>query len=576
MNRSRLSSPVPFQKTVPLDIVPNNIVSSLLVQKTYSAQYPGDFSGGIVDIRTRTKADEDYLNLKLSIGGNSESTGGDGIYYRGGHDDNWGTDDGTRAIPRNVAKLSSEEYNAADYPDSAALGASFYNKWDIYEKDVKPLYNGELEFGKNFEFGNEMVLGILGSVKYRNIWLNTIKDMRRYEFTGVDGGSNQTVDYERWITRQQINISGFLNIGLEIDENNSVAFTAVGLRQSEDEVQQDRGLSSEDNVANGVPVESYRLQWTENEVESFQLSGEHYFPSFNDSLFEWRIVDGGGSREAPDTRTYTYAEDNSGNMAMVTSSRQAAGDLREVYRAPDRNYSELEDDTSEYGFDVEIPISWLDSTIRVGWSDYERERESEDRLFRFDLSPLSPEWIAWQTPRQFFSIENWTDEYLTSRDFSSGAANASGIFPFASSSEEVTGYYGSIDSQNTADPAPAVGPAQGGHDPQGRRLGWQYRGGRRQRHQAGLRRHAAGSFRHLGIRREHAAAGRLVRDGEPSQPAGNHRLDDSQSRRPEPVPRQRVPGTCRPDQLRPALGVVFRCGGRNVRGTVLQGLRKPH
>ena len=46
LNRARISSPVPFQKTVPLDIVPNNIVESLLVQKTYSAQYPGDFSGG--------------------------------------------------------------------------------------------------------------------------------------------------------------------------------------------------------------------------------------------------------------------------------------------------------------------------------------------------------------------------------------------------------------------------------------------------------------------------------------------------------------------------------------------------
>ena len=44
MNRARISSPVPFQKTVPLDIVPNNIVSSLLVQKTYSAEYPGAVS----------------------------------------------------------------------------------------------------------------------------------------------------------------------------------------------------------------------------------------------------------------------------------------------------------------------------------------------------------------------------------------------------------------------------------------------------------------------------------------------------------------------------------------------------
>ncbi|MDP5070490.1 MAG: TonB-dependent receptor plug domain-containing protein, partial [Congregibacter sp.] len=53
LNGTRMSSPVPFQKTVPLDIIPNKIVESLLVQKTYSANYPGDFSGGVIDIRTK-------------------------------------------------------------------------------------------------------------------------------------------------------------------------------------------------------------------------------------------------------------------------------------------------------------------------------------------------------------------------------------------------------------------------------------------------------------------------------------------------------------------------------------------
>ena len=449
LNRSRISSPVPFQKTVPLDIVPNNIVRSLLVQKTYSAQYPGDFSGGVVDIRTKTTPDEDYFVIKASIGGNSETTGGDGIYYRGGKDDNWGYDDGTRAIPRNVNRLTSEEFEAAEYPESAALGASFYNNWDIYEKDMKPLYSAEGELGKTFEFGNGMALGIIGNVKYRNIWLNTIKDLRRYEFSGVEGGSTQTVDYTRWISKQEINLSGFLNLGLEINENNSVAFTGTILRQTEDEVQQDRGFSSEDDVSDGTFVESYRLQWTENEIESYQISGSHYFTGLNDALLEWRIVDGGGSREAPDTRTYTYAQDNSDNMAVVTSGRQSAGDLRDVYQAPDRNYSELEDEIEEIGLDFEWPLTLgsVDVVLRAGASDYERSRQTEDRLFRFDLTPQAPEWIAWQTPSQLFDIPNWTEQYIDARDFSAGAANASGIFPFAESSEEVTGYYASFDAQ---------------------------------------------------------------------------------------------------------------------------------
>lgn len=447
LNRSRISSPVPFQKTVPLDIVPNNIVRSLLVQKTYSAQYPGDFSGGVVDIRTKTIPDEDYFSVKLRAGANTETTGGDGIFYRGGENDNWGWDDGTRKVPKNIQNLTSEEFESIDYPAKANLGASFYNNWDIYEKDMKPLYSGEAELGKRWDFDNGMALGVLGNVKYSNEWINTIKDLARYEFTGVDGGSNQTVDYTRWITRQTVNLSGFLNVGLEINQDNAVAFTWVNLRQSEDEVQQDRGFSSEDDVRNGTFVESYRLQWTENEIESFQLTGEHYFSFLNDALFEWRLVDGSGSRESPDTRTYTYAQERSGVMAVVDPSRQAAGDLRDVFQAPDRNYSELEDDIDEIGFDLEVPFSFLDSVVKVGYSDYERTRKSEDRLFRFGLQPSAPEYIAWMTPQQLFRNENWANLYLNVRDFSAGQANASGIFPFAESSETVQAFYGAWDAQ---------------------------------------------------------------------------------------------------------------------------------
>lgn len=447
INMARISSPVPFQKTVPLDIVPNNIVSSLLVQKTYSAQYPGDFSGGVVDIRTKTLPDEDYFELKVRMGGNSETTGGDGITYKGGENDNWGWDDGTRKIPKNVQALTSEEFEATPYPQKANLGASFYNNWDIYEKDMKPIYAAEAELGKRFEFDSGAALGILAGVKYSNEWINSIKDLRRYEFTGVDGGSNQTVDYERWITTQQINLSGFLNVGLEVNQDHSISFTAIDLRQSEDQVQQDRGLSSEDDVTDGTFVESYRLQWTENEIKSFQLTGEHYFTALNDMLFNWRIVDGGGSREAPDTRTYTYAEENSGLMAVVDQNRQAAGDLRDVYQAPDRNYSELEDDIGEFGFDIEVPFEFLDTTLRAGYSTYERTRESEDRLFRFSVRPTAPSSVPWMTPSQLFGNDNWANQYLDVRDFSATQANASGIFPFADSSEEIEAFYGSLDMQ---------------------------------------------------------------------------------------------------------------------------------
>lgn len=451
LNGSPLSSPVPFQKTVPLDIIPNNLVDSLLIQKTFSPQYPGDFSGGLVMIRTKTVPEDNFLRLKVTGGGNSQSTDGDGLTYKGGEDDNSGWDDGTRDIPKNLRSISPDDFNAATFPESAALGNSFFNNWEVRERDLNPDVEGEVELGYRFDFDNGMVLGISGAGKYSNHWRNQDSDMRRYEFSGVEGGSTQTVDFNEFTTTQTIDVSGFLNFGLEIDENHSVSLTGLILRQTVDTVEQRKGISSEDDVSTGIPVESYFFQWVENEIRSAQLSGEHYFPNLNDTLLRWRYVDGESERDAPDSRTYTYAENREGQEEIVTPNRQAAGDLREVYQAPDRSYSDQEDDIEDLGLDLEIPFSLFDRevTAKAGLSSYERTRDVEERLFRFDLTPLADPWIPLQTPRQLFDTPNWQSGALSARDFTSGAANASGIFPFASSKEQVDAYYLGVDAQVT-------------------------------------------------------------------------------------------------------------------------------
>lgn len=452
LNSFRISSPVPFQKTVPLDIVPKNIISSLLVQKTYSAEYPGDFSGGVVDMRTKAVPDQNYASFSVSGGGNSEATGGDGLNYKGGRDDFWGYDDGTRRIPDNVERLSSEQFEDADFPESAALGASFYNYWNLRQNDeLEPDLGLEGEVGRRFELPNGWSVGLLVAGRFDNEWRNQYEDQQRYEFTGVDGNANQTVDYEQLTTVNNIDLNGFGNIGIEFDPNHAVMLSSMALRQTTDEAQQTRGLSSESNVANGIPVENIRFQWTENMIISNSLTGEHYFPALNEAVVSWRAVDGKATRDAPDTRTYTYADNREGLQEVVTPSRQAAGDLRDVFQAPERQFSRLRDDIEEYGIDVELPLMFGAVAVDVlgGWSQYERKRRTKDRLFRFDLASSVPDFVPLMIPSQLFSLENWAEGYVDVRDFSAGAANASGIYPFAESGEENTAFYLAVDAQLT-------------------------------------------------------------------------------------------------------------------------------
>src|SRR5262245_32709248 len=53
LNGSRLPSPDPLRRAVPLDLFPSDFLDSLGVVKTFSADLPGDFSGGLIRLNLR-------------------------------------------------------------------------------------------------------------------------------------------------------------------------------------------------------------------------------------------------------------------------------------------------------------------------------------------------------------------------------------------------------------------------------------------------------------------------------------------------------------------------------------------
>ncbi|CAN0560821.1 unnamed protein product, partial [Laminaria digitata] len=52
-NGSPLPSPEPLLRVVPLDLFPTGVLSGISVQKSYSADKPGEFGAGLVELKTR-------------------------------------------------------------------------------------------------------------------------------------------------------------------------------------------------------------------------------------------------------------------------------------------------------------------------------------------------------------------------------------------------------------------------------------------------------------------------------------------------------------------------------------------
>src|SRR5690606_28865928 len=105
LNGSPLPSSEPLRRTVPLDLFPADLLDGITVQKTYSAHYPADFGGGVIDMRTLRQAREDYVAAAGSIGANTVTLEEDGVFVRGGDADWTGYDDGLRKVPVRLRQI---------------------------------------------------------------------------------------------------------------------------------------------------------------------------------------------------------------------------------------------------------------------------------------------------------------------------------------------------------------------------------------------------------------------------------------------------------------------------------------
>lgn len=90
----------PDRNTVQMDLFPTNLINNVLVIKTFTADIPADFTGGIINIETKDFPDEKSNNI--SISGTykpGEHFNKEFLSYDGGKLDFLGFDDGTRKIP---------------------------------------------------------------------------------------------------------------------------------------------------------------------------------------------------------------------------------------------------------------------------------------------------------------------------------------------------------------------------------------------------------------------------------------------------------------------------------------------
>lgn len=354
-NGSPLPSPEPMQRVVPLDLFPSDVLASVTVQKTYSADYPGEFGGGVIDLQSMAVPDKPFLSLTVGGGANSVSTGEKGLTYYGSGDDAWGVDDGTRKQPaalRDAIRTGRRvDLGSFSREDIRRIGRSLNdaNLYVLQERDsIAPDVNVGGSAGYSMDVG-EAKLGIIAVASYDNEWRTRSGKQQDGIFVGDSVEFNS--DYDFATTRNNVRSNGMLGLGWEYGRH-TIGWTTLYVH---DTLKVARSRAGRDELA-GFEVRDDNTEWYARQLINNQLRGSHAFGEYDDLKIEWRAAVAKASRDVPYETGIRY-------------------ELLDGYWAHDasrvQNYtrfSKVDDKVASGGVDVSwrLPIEH-DFTVKGGW-----------------------------------------------------------------------------------------------------------------------------------------------------------------------------------------------------------------
>ena len=387
LNGANVPSPDATRRVVPLDLFPAGIIDSIAVQKGYTADLPGEFGGGTVQIRTKALPESSFFDVEASVEYNDQTTFKDGLTYAGGGRDWSGYDDGTRDQPDELVDAIGDGTKLVEFnrftqvgftkEELEEIGESLPVNYDVNTESIDPNFGVGLAGGNRWDLDDDWSIGFLAAMEYDNKW-STVSQIRRDYAASSSSDLTLRNSFVHDITVNEIGLSGFFTAGVEFQENHTLTFNYMLLRQTEDLARIEQGS---DVDVEGGDVQFRELRWTEEQMLANQLVGSHIFSRTGGTKIDWQYTSATADTSEPDLRRYRYDPDDRSDEEddFIFSLRNDSNV---------RSWQSLEDNSDNWNFDLfqPIPLPFLNNTdlaFQAGVMDVEKDRDFSIRKFAF-------------------------------------------------------------------------------------------------------------------------------------------------------------------------------------------------
>jgi outer membrane receptor protein involved in Fe transport len=393
LNGTRVPSPEPEKRTVPLDLFPSSLLETITTAKTFTPDKQGDFSGAEVEIKTREFPAIRQYSLQVTTGYSPGATGDrilSGFSVGGESFANVG---GKRDIPAVLRDLGSFQGIQLNQADENYLISQFRNAWTPALQSAAPNASTSFSIGGNDPLLFGQRIGYLISGTYSRSYDVKSDQVRALANRGTTAGSTFETDrFEGETGTQSVLWGGLVNVSTLLGGHTRVMANNTYSRTADNEARREFGSFENE----GFRARIDRMQYVEREVRSTQLAAEHQFGERH--RIDWAGTLSGVRRDEPDRTEFVYVieQDTPGGPEILRW--HGTGNAGAV-----RTFSALNETNREgrLNYQLNFPLFGRQHYVKVGGLVRDAERDADTRAYSIS-APSATSTIRELPPEQLF------------------------------------------------------------------------------------------------------------------------------------------------------------------------------
>lgn len=298
----------PDRNTIQMDLFPTNVIDNIIVSKTFTADLPADFTGGVVDISTKDFPEKKNWSLSVGTSYNPDmNLKSNYVTYKGSNTDFLGFDNGQRDIPTGGGNSIPTYIDFISNPNSTK-GKKYqeinngFNRTMGGERRLSPLsFNIGASFANQKKINNTYSLGYQMAFTYKNetefyenATFNLFAKSPNPEINELTPLEQQTGDYGT----NNVLLGGLGTIALK-SANHKYKLNVLHIQNGEKKAGNFYFVNT--NLGANWEANQYNLEYNQRSLTNILLSGTHVFGRNNWKL-DWKISPTRSAIEDPDIR----------------------------------------------------------------------------------------------------------------------------------------------------------------------------------------------------------------------------------------------------------------------------------